>query len=162
MDNTANKNKKIKFNIIDFIIVLAVIGVVLAVFLRGGLVDKFTESKQIIEYTVKISDIQKESFDLIEVGSNIYCNDDDSIMGVVKSKTSQPATMYIVLADGEIAKTTQPDRIDVFLTIEAEGTVDEEGCRIGGTYFIACGKNVSCYMDKVYFNIEVTEAHEKK
>ncbi len=159
--DTNVKQRKIKFNIIDFIIVLAVVIVIAVVALRGGLVKKFTESTDIIQYTVKISDIQKESFDLIEVDSKIYCNDDDSCLGVIKSKTSQPATMYTVLANGEIVKTSQPDRIDVFLTIEAEGTVDKEGCRINGTYFIACGKNVSSYVDKLYFNFEVTEAFEK-
>ena len=159
--DTNVKSRKIKFNIIDFVIALAVLTVILVVALRGGLVKRFTEAKDIIQYTVKITDIQMESFDLIEVGSKIYCNDDDSCLGVIKSKSYQPASMYTVLSNGEIVKTSQPGRIDVFLTIEAEGTVDEEGCRINGTYFIACGKNVSSYVDKLYFNFEVTEAFEK-
>lgn len=159
--DTNVKHRKFKFNIIDFVIVLAVLVVILVVALRGGLVKKFTEAKDTIQYTVKISDIQIESFDLIDIDSKIYCNDDDSCLGVIKAKTYQPATMYTVLSNGEIVKTSQPGRIDVFLTIEAEGTVDEEGCRINGTYFIACGKNVSSYIDKLYFNFEVTEALKK-
>ena len=159
MNNT--KNRKLKFNIIDFLIILIVIGVALIFVFRSNMVNSFTSAPQTISYTVRISDVQKESFDLVEVGSTLYCNDDDSILGTIKGKRFEEASMYTVLANGDIVKTYQPDRIDIYLEVEASGTVDEDGCMIDGTYFIASGKMISCYVDKLYFNVEVRDAFEK-
>lgn len=156
-----NNTKKLKFNIIDFLILLAVIGVVLVFFFRGNMVKSFTSAPQTISYTVRISDVQKESFDLIDVDSTLYCNDDDSVLGTIKAKRFEEASMYTILANGDVVKTYQPDRIDIYLDVEVSGTVDKDGCMIDGTYFIASGKTISCYVDKLYFNVEVRDAFEK-
>lgn len=163
MDNGAKKNKNIlRFNVIDFLIVIAVIAVAVVFFLRSGMVKEFTSSTQTIEYTVKIGDVQTASYDLIDIGSGLYCNDDDTYLGEITSKRYEPSYMYTVLQDGKIVKTLQPDRIDIYLDVEAEGTVNEEGCKIGSTYFVASGKMISAYTDKLYVNVEVTKADEMK
>ncbi len=159
MDST--KKNKLKFNIIDFLIVAAIVALVVVFMFRGGLADKIASFNTTIEYTVKVPDIQSESYALIEEGNTLYCNDDDRVIGKIVSKTAEPSAMYTILANGEIVKTSKPDRIDMFLTIEATGTVDEDGCMIDGNYFVGSGKTISCYVDKLYFNAEVTRAEEK-
>ena len=157
------KIKKIRFNAIDFIILLAILGAVFTVVYRSSLKDSLVaiRSNETIEYTVKINNIQKDSFDMIELDAPVFAQSDDKKLGVIVSKEKRPAETYIVLDSGEIVKTFIPDRIDVFLTVEATGRVNDEGCMIGGNYFVAAGKYISAYTPKVSFNFEVLDAHKK-
>ncbi len=160
MDNNTQKTK-LKFNIIDFLIIVAIVALVVVFVFRGGLVDKISSLDSVIEYTVKVSDIQSGSFFLVEEGDVLYSDDDDRVLGKITSKKSAPAEMYTILSNGEIVKSEKPDRIDMYLTVEASGTVDEDGCMIDGNFFVGSGKNISCYTHKLYFNAEVTKAAEK-
>lgn len=159
MNNT--KSTKLKFNIIDFLILLIVVGLAVVFVFRNNMVSEFNSTPQTISYVVKIGDIQKESYDLIGVGSVLYNYETNTAIGEIKSKRCEDASMYTVLTNGEIKKTYIPDRIDVYLEVEASGTVDEHGCMIDGTLFVASGKMISCCVDKLYFNAEVRDAFEK-
>ncbi len=161
MDNNIQKNK-LRFNIIDFLIIVAIAAVIVVFAVRGGIVQKISSFNTTIEYTVKITNVQKESFDLLNEGNVIYFDEDDRAIGKIVSKSYEPSVMYTVLSNGEIVKTTNADgRIDMYLTLEADGTVDEDGCMVGGDFFVGSGKNMACYSDKLYFNAEVTDAKEK-
>ncbi len=157
------KIKKFRFNAIDFIILLAIVGAVFAIVYRSGLKDSLVaiRSNETIEYRVKINNIQKESFDMIEMDSPIFSQSDDKKLGTIIGKIFEPAESYIVLDSGEIVKTNIPERIDVYLTIQAKGRISEEGCMIGGNYFVAAGKYISAYTPKVSFNFEVLDAYKK-
>lgn len=157
------KNKRnIKFNILDFLIIVFVISVVAAVFLRNGIASNLTASKKNLQYTLKISDVQAESYDYIKPGTIVYSDDDNREIGkVVSVEPAQLATFYTVLSDGNIKKTEQPNRIDIYLTVETSGTVDSEGYKIDGKIFIASGKTIEVYINGIYFNVEVRDVWEK-
>ncbi len=157
------KNKRnIKFNILDFLIIVFVISVVAAVLLRNGIASNLTASKKTLQYTLKISDVQMESYDYIKPGTIVYSNDDNREIGkVVSVEPAQPATFYTVLSDGDVKKTEQPNRIDIYLTVETSGTVDSEGHKIDGKIFIASGKTIEVYINAIYFNVEVRDVWEK-
>lgn len=157
------KLKKIKFNAIDFIILIVVIAAVLAIALRSGLKDSLVamRSNETIVYTIKINNLQKESFEMLEIEDKLFSQKDDRYLGTIVGKNSRPAETYIILNNGEIVKTYIPDRLDIFLTIECVGRETDEGCMLGGSYFVASGKYIAGYTDTVTFNFEVTEAHKK-
>lgn len=158
-----NTKKKFKFNLIDFMIVIAVIAVIVVIAFRSGAVDSFTNTAKgkTIAYEIKVGDVQKESYNYINVGDKIYSEETDAYLGTVVDKVSEPAKAYIVTTEGKIVKTEQPGRVDIYLTVEAKGTVDEGGCKIDGKFFVAAGKYFSCYTDNIYFNVEVRDAYEK-
>ena len=93
-------NKRFKFNIIDFLIVFAIIAVAVVVLFRNGIIDSFTKKSQTIIYSVKVLDIQEESYEYFEVGSTIYSNDDNRELGKIVEKSFEPSTAYFVLSDG--------------------------------------------------------------
>lgn len=150
--------KKIKFNALDFFILLVIIAAALSVVLRSGLKDDIVLSRQNekVVYSIRIKNVQQESFDLISLDDEIFSAGDDKLMGTVIEKTSRPAETYIALDSGEIKKTYIPDRIDIMLTLETNGRVTDEGTMIDGNYFIACGSYISGYTDLLAFNFEVT------
>ncbi len=157
------KIKKVRFNAIDFLILLIVLAAVLAIALRSGLKESIVaiRSNETIVYSLRINNVQKESFDIIRLDDEIRAQSDDKLLGKIVEKSFRPAETYIALDSGEIKKTYIPDRIDVFLTVECTGRVTEEGCMLGGNYFIASGKYISAYTDKVAFSFEVTDAYKK-
>lgn len=157
------KIKKIKFNAIDFLILLFIIAAILAVAFRSGLKDSLVaiRSNETIVYTLRINNLQKESFDMLEIEDKLFAQSDDKLLGKIVGKTSRPAETYISLDSGEIVKTYIPERLDIFLTVECTGRVTEEGCMLGGNYFVAAGKRISAYTDTVSFSFEVTNAYKK-
>ena len=155
--------KKIRFNAIDLLILIAVLVAVFTAVYRSGLKDSLVamRSNETIVYTLRINNIQRQSFDMIEIEDAIFNQSDDKKLGNIIAKEYEAAQAYIVLDSGEIKKTFIPDRIDVVLTVEATGRVSEDGCMIGGNYFIAAGKYISAYTNKVSFNFEVIDAYKK-
>lgn len=155
--------KKIKFNAIDFLILIIVIAAIVSIAFRSGLSNQLAaiSSKETIVYTVRIDDIQKESFDLIDIEDKLYSQKDDKYLGTIVEKDSRPAEEYVTLDTGEVVKTYYPNRIDVFLTVECVGRVTEEGCMLGGMYFVAAGKEIQACTDTLAFKIEVTDAYKK-
>lgn len=157
------KIKKIRFNAIDFIILIAIIAALFAAVYRSGLKESIVavRSNETIVYTLKINNVQRRSFDMLEIEDAIYNQSDDRKLGKIVAKEFTDAESYIVLDSGEIIKTTIPERVDIVLTVEATGRVSEDGCMIGGNYFIAAGKYISAYTGKVSFNFEVLDAYKK-
>lgn len=157
------KLKKIRFNAIDFLILLAIVAAVFTVAYRSSLKDSLVaiRSNETIEYTLKINNVQRESFDMIDLEMPIFNQTDDKNLGIIVEKDAKPSETYVVLDSGEIVKTTTPDRVDIYLTVEAKGRVSDDGCMIGGNYFIAAGKYISAYTSKVSFGFEVLDAHKK-
>lgn len=157
------KIKKIRFNSIDVLIIIAIIAAIFTVVYRSGLKNSIVaiRSNDTIVYNLKINNIQRESFEIINIDDNIFSKTDDKELGVIVSKEFKPAEAYVVLADGQIVKTSIPDRVDVYLTVEVTGRITDEGCMIGGNYFIAAGKYISAYTPKVAFNFEVIDAKKK-
>ncbi len=157
------KIKKIRFNAIDLLILIAIVAAIFTAVYRSGLKDSLIaiRSNETIVYTVKINNVQAESFDMIEIEDTLFNQSDDKKLGNIVAKEYSDAETYIVLDTGEIMKTYIPERVDITLTVEATGRVSEEGCMIGGNYFIAAGKYISAYTEKVSFNFEVLDAYKK-
>ena len=161
MDNNIQK-KKLRFNIIDFLIIVAIVAVVVVFAVRGGIIKKISSYNTTITYTVKVFDVQKGSFDLVNVGDSLYFDEDDRRIGKVVDKSFSESVDYAVLSDGTIKKVKNvEDRIDMYITIEADGTFDDDGCMVNGDFFVGKGKKMDCYVDKLFFNAEVIEANSK-
>ena len=154
MDN--KKTKKIKFNVLDLLIILLIVGVV-AVFLfrEGGILSDITNrSSQTIEYVVKINDIQKESYQYLKNDVVIYSEKEDKKIGSIYSVGEpEEVEMYVRDQRGNIVKAQKDDsRMSIEIVVRAKGTADEKGCMVSGNYFIASGKEIPCYTDKLSFN----------
>ena len=163
MENNTSVKKKIKFNLIDFLIVIAVIAVIVVIAFRSGLVENLANNAKgkTIVYTVKIGDVQNESFNFIDIGEKLYNDETDAYIGTIVDKRVETSKVYIISTEGKIVKTEQPGRADIYLTVEAKGTVNANGCKVDGKFFVAAGKLFSCYTEDLFFNAEIRDAYEK-
>lgn len=153
-----DEKRKLHFNIIDFLIVLVLVGIGAALFLRydfSARVSSLT-SDDTIEYTIKIENIQKASDGYINAGDALYSAVNDAKIGtIVSKKPATGAAIYITLLDGTIWETTIPDRIDLVCTVRCKGKQTKDGYMLNGNLFIAPGKYISSRTKNVNFSFQV-------
>lgn len=146
-------NKK-RFNIIDAVLILAILAVCAGVFIRSGFVDKISardESGE-LEYEFIINSIKLTSEQYFDEGTKLYSQTTGNEVGEIVSFYTRPAEAYIELPTGEIVKTTIPDRMDVIGVAKVKGTRASDGrCMLNGTTHIAAGKNVYARTNEISF-----------
>ena len=148
-----NANKK-RFNIIDAVLILAILVIVAGVIVRSGFagsfMNKFEEGQ--LEYEFMVNSIKATSEQCFKVGEKLYSQTTHKEVGEIVSFYTRPAEAYIELSNGQIVKTIIPDRIDVIGVAKAKGTIDDDGrCMLDGTTHIAAGKNIYSYMKDITF-----------
>lgn len=125
--------KKIKFTVIDFIIILVLLAAV--VFGATKLLPSLGKSeKETTEFTVMVQKADNDFAEAINAGDNITISLTEKDGGVVKDVRSEPAmTMAYNSIDGTYAKQEIPGKRDVYITIEAQTDVSDLAIKTGGT-----------------------------
>lgn len=148
-----NGKRKLRPNIIDLLIVVAVIGAVIGIALRAGVVEKVVNNINVepARITFMVYDINNDSFDYFNAGDAFF-SDTHGYLGTLEAKPLEMAAeAYIAGIDGTLIKTQSPGdlydptkngRIDVKGSILASGFFSEDGFLLGGTNYIAPGSKV--------------------
>ena len=133
-----------KINIIDLCIaIFVVLAIVVSVF-KFGMTPSGSDSKNsaqtkyVVEYNLKISNIRDYTYSQFEKGEKIYATVTDRVMGKIKDIKKTPAKGNVLTTDGAYKEAIHPERYDVILTIEATGTVSKKGfVSVGGQQLLA-------------------------
>jgi len=150
---TAKKKKRTKFNIIDFIIIVAVVLVIVGVVLRYRLADKMEGESVGVEAEISfiVPKIKEEAVSAFKIGDEFYI--DGVKIGVLQSFTKDFAETYVENENAELVLTYCEDRYDVRGVILSNGVLTEGGYMASGTKFLAPGyddpvksKNIKCTM----------------
>ena len=153
------EKKKIRFNILDFLIIAVVILCVVGVALRGGAKttdDKLESQKAIVSYYV--SNIQSSSQYCFQAGDPIYSQSLGCDMGYLVGKVEVTPSVYYMEAKGEITRAeSAAGRIDIRGQFECEGKMSESGFSIGGTQYIAPGMSTYAYLPNINVTILITD-----
>ena len=153
------EKRKIRFNILDFLIVAVVVLCAAGVLLRGGVKstdEKLESQKAIVSYYV--SNIQSSSQYCFQEGDPIYSQSLGCDMGHLVGKVEVVPAVYFVEDDGKITKTeSAADRIDLRGQFECEGKMSESGFSIGGTQYIAPGMSTYAYLPNINVTILITD-----
>ena len=151
--------KKLRFNILDLLIVAVVIICIAGVLLRGGAetTDPKLETQTAI-VTYKISNIQSASQHCFQEGDRIYSQTLDCDMGYLVGKVSVTPAVSYVEDDGVIIKVESvSDRIDLVGQFKCEGKMSESGFSIGGSQYIAPGMSTYAYLPNINATILITD-----
>ncbi|MBQ9920997.1 MAG: DUF4330 family protein [Clostridia bacterium] len=151
-------NKK-RFNIIDAVLILAVLAVFASVFIRSGFAEKHSEKVEggMLEYEFVINSLKQTSGKRFEVGDKFIMQGSELVVGeITEVSVTDRAEGYIELPTGEIVRTEIPDRIDIKGKAKVKGTVDSNGrCLMNGTMHIAAGKNIYAHTDDISFMFSI-------
>jgi hypothetical protein len=154
-----NKNK-IKFNIIDFIIILLVVACVGGIYVRYNLLDKIGVNAQLKNYEITFiaKDLRYSSLNAFEKDANVRDRVTGNKIGIFKEiETTSPASVYVTKSDGAIEKLYYPEntKIDVKGKIIVRGIMSDNGFLLEGKNYIATGTTLKISTEKLDIDIVV-------
>lgn len=156
----AEKNtSRVHFNLLDAVIVLAIIAVLAGVTLRYNLVDKLgiQSSRDSAEISFLISEISETSVDALVQGDVFYDGKNGAKLGELVSKTSSFAEAFVENADGYLIKAYNEAYYDVRGKILAVGKMTDDGFMLNGTNFLSAGKTLQVYSKNSKVTILITD-----
>ena len=142
MSAERKKAKKIAFNLLDWLIIVALLLAGVGIWFRYGLAEKWENQKNTVTACISfsISNIKETSFTggYFAEGNAVFNADaDNNLIGYFAGEDKfgyVPAVYYQHTKSGEgIIKQSAYDRIDVVGAIMAEGLLTENGFFYGGT-----------------------------
>ena len=141
----AVKKKRGRFNAIDALIILLVIGVIVVfVVSRVAGSSEPGEDKK-LEYTITVECVDKNFSEKINMGEHVYDSLSKILAGTVSAIKSDEAYFVYEYSEEEnaIVKRTYPDKYNVEITISADAKfVDGVGYYVGGNR-VAVGEKMS-------------------
>ena len=156
----AKKTNKLKPNIIDFLIVIILIGAVVGIVMRMGVVDKIVTGNHLEKAQISfiIRDINDESETCFNQGDVFYNRTNKYVIGTLEASTPRLAEKYAEDASGRLIKTTSSEnRIDVLGTLVGEGIFTEKGFFIDGVNYIAPGSEILFDSTNIIGTLTVTD-----
>ncbi len=146
MEAKEKKARKLPFNIIDVIIILAVLALGAGIFMRIQLKrQSVSKELQTVTVTVKVRRVLAQTDALISKGDVFYQKSDMTKLGEVSSKELFPAVIYTAGPDGKLIRSEYDlnDRVDMVIALAVEGISSESGFLIAGSKYIAPGSSLT-------------------
>ena len=163
------QNKKApRFGVLDAIIILLVIVVVVGIYFRYNIVEWFSNTNGLQEYTVSytIEDIRYTTPNFINIGDKVYFKDSDKQFGTfievsenMGALSITPASKFFADSHGNIVEVFYPNsesRINASGRLTCSGRYSDDGAfLVNGSTFIACGQYVNVYTEYVTVSIRI-------
>lgn len=131
--------KKHRFNIIDFVLIITALACIIGVALRYNLHDTLTHKTDTAEVDILIEGLLDTSAKAIIAGDVFYNTEDDTLIGEVISVRTRPARVRYENTDGTVTYTTLEGRVDAIVTLRVTGYNTDQGFLISGTNYIGAG-----------------------
>lgn len=136
-----NEKKKVRFNIIDLLIILAVIALIAALFIRFDLIDRIggTEWEE-VTIAYRIEGVRYTTAEAMQIGDVFTWRANDITIGTLQTVETSPYYVTVVKEDGTIERAEDEQRCVIQGTISAKGTRTEQGFMLDGSQFLSAGK----------------------
>ena len=149
-------NKKIRFNVLDFSIVLLSVLSILAIVFWNDIRVAFMYEEVDAEYTFLATGVTEEMLVYLTVGEDFVFSEDGKKAGTITYVESEKELSRITLVDGT-NKTYEGDTYIVKGRAAVKGCKKENGFYISDKYFTVAGKKFKVETSKVNIEIEISE-----
>ncbi len=148
------QKKKIRFNVVDAIIIIAVLAVV-AVFGYSQLKGRMeTSSGKTIQMQFMAEEVSEFVLENMEIGDSVMDDGTNSELGTITDIQVEDAASYGTNSDGEYVLSSRPGYKKVIITTEVRGTEYEHGAILGGTkYSVGHSLTIRAGKAKIYLRI---------
>jgi len=153
-----NKTRR-RFNVIDALIILIVIGLIAGVAYRyniaGKIINNAQEQKVIVSYLIK--GVRGTTVDSIQVGDVEYFSNTKAELGTIITKgTPTKSLEYFNDENGDIQVSENEEKYDIRIEIEAYGQMTDEGFMLHGTQYLAPNSEIEIYSKHVKNTVIIT------
>ena len=157
-----NKGKLFgKVNVIDFCVIVVVIALVLGAIYKFGMINNNagsgSASMQPITYKVKMEKAREYSFNNIKEGDILYDKLSGNSIGKIVNVEKEPATDIVEMPNGTTVAGLVENRINIIITVEAEGTITEKGHFVNKTYELLVGSKKKYFTKYLECEASVSE-----
>jgi hypothetical protein len=109
-----------------------------------------------VTYTLRVENVREYALNSLREGDRLYAKEDGAFIGTVTGIESAPGKMVTTLADGSYAEVNAEGRLDLQLTISAEGRVTDGRVYVNKTREINTSIKIDVYTKYVGFATTVT------
>ena len=159
-DNTAKRERsRMRLNIIDFLIIIVLIGALAGIAMRFGLVERVTNQAGLTEARISflVRDINEDSLDYFGSGDTFYDKEHDCVFGNLETKQFMYSEAFVTNENGDIIKAfSENGRYDVRGTMIGSGTFTDDGFLLGGINYLAPGSTIHVQSRDLDFILTVT------
>lgn len=153
------------FNIIDVAILLIVVAAVFGFVMKSGILEKVSLSTndRNIEVTFRIERIKSENASGYKVGDTLTDTETGASLGQITAVRQESAQDIVTKADGSAVLAAVPKYVNVYITIQGEGTKTALGNFINGNRHVAPGGkvNIGTYFSRGGATVMKVESQEK-
>lgn len=152
-----------KISIIDLLILAFVIVAVAATaykFHFSAHKDVNTANGQIV-YTLKVQGVRDFTANQLAVGDAVYDKESNKEIGEITQIRKEDAEEFVNMADGTFVMQNIPNKYDLYLTIESDARITDEGYFANGTKQIGAYSNLNVYTQKAEVNARVQDVAVK-
>ncbi len=156
MDRKA-QNKKAKLNIIDIIIIFAVLICLAAIGLRIYFTSNANNTGEEALVTFEVYGISETNAMAFGENMKLYLASSDDEVGYIVSAAVSAAKTDAVDGDGKITSVNDPIKKTVVVTAVLKGKWGDDGFYLDGTKLLSLGTNVEIYTEKNIFSFTVLD-----
>ena len=132
--------KKHRINIIDLVLILAVLACAAGIFIRSNLHETvLIRNEQKVRVTILSEALLTESTESMHLNDSFRFSSNNEVFGDLLDLELSPAKLRFFNNDGTVTITHYEDRKDAVCTFEATGYDTENGFMINGNTFVGCG-----------------------
>ncbi len=158
------KSSKIRFSVLDAVILIVVIALIAAVVFRYT-ADMNLFSYETEKYTVSVKScgIRYTAIDMISSTSNVYLNDGELLGAFLHAPTVTPMLSYSVTSSGEIVAAYYPDNtlVDIISEIECELITKDGSVMTKSGVHIAPGVVLEIHTPSVDLTVEIVAVEKQ-
>ena len=149
-------NNKIKFNIIDFSIILFVVLAILATIFWNDIRNNIKFEEKTAEYSFVARGVTEDELASLSLENKLYFTNDGTYAGTIKSISYEKEVVTVALADGTLG-TYEGNTYLIKCTAFTTGKQGENGFYIGNKHFTVAGKCFSLETDTASIDAEITD-----
>ncbi len=146
-------NKKFRFNIIDVFVILLIAALILGaayfILMETGFIPQEKANEKTITYTVRLSETEAQYLDSFAVGSEVFNSATFASLGsisAVNHNNTLALSPFAEVAEGtqqySVKQAEYEDRYDIYITVTARATIDDNGVAYVGSQRITVGSCV--------------------
>lgn len=160
---SAKNNSKIRFGLLDAVVLIVIIALALAVIFR------YTADKRLFVYdtetytvTVRASGLQYTTVSMLDPNAEVFLEDGKLLGAFVHAPTVTPMLNYSTTSAGEIIATYYPDNtfVDIVTDIECELIVNDGMIMTQSGVHIAVGAVIEIHTATVDLTAEITSVEK--
>ncbi len=165
----SDTRKKMKFNILDVVVILVITVLVVAYCFRSNIFANTLSVSEPskMEVSVKVEGVRIYTVDAFSVGDSIYDRETGNLLGEISEVRYEPSYETVKLDGTQTEDGTakavlleSPGRYDVYITFDATGKINDEGSYINGNKLVAPNSSLSISTQKVITEGKIISVNE--